>query len=116
MAKFSSTTTISDLPNRRYHTSIVYNDFLYVFGGTDGENVLNDLFTINLDTLNTLEYKRIHCKLKPPARFSHTWTQLDNTFILYGGFSKGKMLPLNDIWIFTPLSNTWRQILIGGNA
>ena len=38
----------SNGPKRHFHSSKILEDFMYVFGGGDGVNWLNDLHTYNM--------------------------------------------------------------------
>ena len=53
LKKWIEQRTLSPPKRRSFHTSCIYNDYLYIFGGKDiTEGKLSDIIRINLDTTN----------------------------------------------------------------
>lgn len=68
---------------RRAHTTCVYNNCIYVFGGGDGVQALNDTYQLNLADMHWTELKTTGAI--PISRGYHTSNLIKNHFIVYGG-------------------------------
>ncbi|KAI8363549.1 hypothetical protein B0O80DRAFT_378480 [Mortierella sp. GBAus27b] len=117
---------------RRAHTTCVYNNRVYVFGGGDGVRALNDTFQLDLATMHWSEVKTTG--QLPMSRGYHTGNLIKSQLIVYGGsdghecFSDVHVLDLDtkewtkiDINVALPrLSHTSTQVgsylfVIGGH-
>jgi hypothetical protein len=94
--------TTGTRPGARWgHTMCVLPDRrLLVFGGHDGENMLNDLHILDTDSL---VWTRLHTStadsLVPPPRAGHTASMVNRTMIVFGGGDGDSLL--NDCWSLT---------------
>jgi hypothetical protein len=68
---------------RRAHTTCVYNNCMYVFGGGDGVQALNDTYMLNLTDMHWTELKTTG--IVPISRGYHTSNLIKSQFIVYGG-------------------------------
>lgn len=81
---WSNPQTFGDKPcRRRAHTTCVYNNCIYVFGGGDGVQALNDTYKLDLTDLKWEEVKTTG--QIPIARGYHTSNLIKSQFIVYGG-------------------------------
>jgi hypothetical protein len=72
-----------------HHSSVVYNDKMYLFGGSNLENENNKFFYLDL---NTLKWELILPRGEiPSTRDEHTSViyETDKSMIVFGGFVKG---------------------------
>lgn len=85
-------------PPRRAHTSVLYKNKLWIFGGGNGNNALNDVWTLDLSGgLDRLRWEEVvtHGE-KPSSRGYHTANLIGNVMVLVGG-SDGQQC-FSDIW------------------
>lgn len=101
--------TSKELPiARRYHSSEIYKDYLFVFGGeTNNYSHLNDLWCLNLITR---EWKELNPNgTIPNARRYATLTLYENS--LYLLFGRNNQNRFNDFWEYNIQSNAWKEVL-----
>jgi N-acetylneuraminic acid mutarotase len=96
------------LPKPRFaHTSLLYGDRIYIYGGDLNGSPLGDLwyFDIGRNEWIHVDYSK---KEHPEDRTYATISLYQNKLILVGGFRNGK--PLSDVWSFdlgtTPMLST----------
>lgn len=76
--------TTGDRPcRRRAHTTCVYNNCIYVFGGGDGVQALNDTYMLDLSDMHWSEVQTTGAL--PISRGYHTSNLIKSQFIVYGG-------------------------------
>ncbi|KAI8354728.1 hypothetical protein B0O80DRAFT_385826 [Mortierella sp. GBAus27b] len=81
---WSNPQTFGDKPcRRRAHTTCVYNNCIYVFGGGDGVQALNDTYKLDLSDMRWEMVKTTG--QAPIARGYHTSNLIKSQFIVYGG-------------------------------
>ncbi|OSD03716.1 galactose oxidase [Trametes coccinea BRFM310] len=100
-------------PPRRAHTSVLYKNKLWIFGGGNGTHALNDVWTLDLSGgLDRLRWEEVstHGK-KPSARGYHTANLIDNVMVVVGG-SDGQQC-FSDIWCLNLDSLLWSVIRLG---
>lgn len=90
-------------PPRNNHASCSLNEFLYIHGGHDGENWLDDFY--ELDTKKLTWKKILTNQHKPKARACHSLSRITRKLFLYGGYD-GKD-SFSDIEIFDTDSQLW---------
>ena len=91
LKKWSEKRTLSPPKRRSFHTSCIYNNYLYIFGGKDiTEGKLSDIIRINLDTENNPKWENIvpsnNVNLDPLAY--HTGTLIGDKYYIIGGNDK----------------------------
>ena len=92
--------------SRRAHTAVLYCGKIYVFGGGNGSSALNDLWTLDVSSLDTLpsdassgslKWTLVETKGNPPApRGYHTANVVGNVMVIVGG-SNG-LECFSDVW------------------
>ena len=68
---------------RRAHTTCVYNNHIYIFGGGDGIRALNDTHALDLATMHWTEIKTTGTI--PLSRGYHTSNLINSKYIVFGG-------------------------------
>ena len=109
--------TDSNAPSNRYaQTAAMINNEMFVFGGYDHNGYCcNDLFALNLDTLQwrsiALQVNGRH-SAHLEGRFHHTMLALDNRFLLIHGGTNGKRDILDDLTVIDVENQQWHQVNI----
>jgi len=87
--------------------SVVYNRSIYIFGGYDGFNRVNDFYEYNVDTESWQEV--IFCgKEGPPTpRHSHSAVVYEDCMYVFGGYDGSYK---NDFYKFNFTKNQWSRI------
>lgn len=102
------TTTGEKASARNNHASCVINEFLYIHGGHDGDNWLDDFYI--LDT-KKLFWKRITtAHYTPKARACHGLSRLGRKIYLYGGYD-GKN-SFSEIEVFDTETQLWTSLIL----
>jgi len=85
-----------------YNDTNLLND-MYIFGGYNDNKLLNDLWEYNPEN-NTWEEKTPITK--PSPRYDHSVCEINNKMYVFGGYGDGY---LNDLWEYNPEKNTWEE-------
>jgi hypothetical protein len=102
-------TTSDPKPNARwFHSSILYNDKMVVFGGYDNNNY-NDVWTLDLTQSPPVWNQITTSDPKPSARWFHSSILYNGQMVMFGGVDGSNYF--NDVWILDllappPLDNT----------
>lgn len=100
-------------PAPRYsHTSVTYDGGLYVFGGERSAYSFNDLWRLDMKTMEW-SIAPLSTNESPPARFDHSAVVVEDHMIIYGGRS-GNIF-LGDMWAYSFTNMNWTWIA-GGNS
>ena len=109
-------------PNARYgHTLNFIKPYIVLFGGTGGQDPLNDIWILNVEQ-SPFQWTQVAFNPQSPlpeARVYHSsavWrSQSQGEFVMiYGGRNK-QQKPLNDLWALGKLPNdTWEWVQIQG--
>ncbi|KAF9153911.1 hypothetical protein BG015_002337 [Linnemannia schmuckeri] len=91
---------------RRAHTTCVYNNCIYVFGGGDGVQALNDTYQLNLADMHWTELKTTGAI--PISRGYHTSNLIKNHFIVYGGSDGHECF--SDVHVLDLETKEWTKI------
>jgi UDP-N-acetylglucosamine:LPS N-acetylglucosamine transferase len=85
---------------RRAHTAVLYNSKIWYFGGGNGQEALNDIWTLTVNVpVDKMRWEEIKVKgRKPTARGYHTANLVGNVMVVMGG-SDGKDC-FSDVWCF----------------
>ncbi|KAI6251302.1 hypothetical protein HI914_00015 [Erysiphe necator] len=102
---------------RRAHTACLWRSGIYIFGGGDGSQALNDIWRLDVADINTMSWKLISppCsglaidKSKPKARGYHTANMVGSKLIIYGGSDGGECF--QDVWIFDVETHVFTQVI-----
>ncbi|RPA77114.1 galactose oxidase [Ascobolus immersus RN42] len=106
---------------RRAHTACFHKGAMYVFGGGDGDQALNDVWKLEVTDLNNpLTWKLISKntspsdKTKPPPRGYHTANMVNGKLIIFGG-SDGVHC-FSDVWVLDVETCIWKQVPLPGSS
>lgn len=98
-------------PSRSAHVAAVYKDKMYIFGGWDGVEHNNDMFTFSF---KSRKWKLIQCQGKeaPIPRCSHTAVvcESDKSMYIFGGYGGPTKSYLGDLWKYTFETKSWQEI------
>ncbi len=99
----------NDIPPspRDRHTAVCHDSSMFIFGGFDGLNKLNDFYEFNTDT-NT--WQEIICSghgATPSARHSHACVVYEDSMYVFGGFDGSCK---NDLHRFNFTTNVWTTV------
>ena len=79
---------------RAGHSTVLFNNSAWVYGGYDGEHVLSDFVEYSFLS-NTFSEKKVQNSiLLPPPTYSHTAAMWGSTMIVFGGVMASYMGPL----------------------
>ncbi|ODM98691.1 Multiple epidermal growth factor-like domains protein 8 [Orchesella cincta] len=68
------------------HSAVQIENLLYIFGGYDLNDVLDDVWTYDLDNNTALQVlKKSDESIWPSARYGHSGVSYNNGFLVYGG-------------------------------
>ncbi|PRP86474.1 hypothetical protein PROFUN_05256 [Planoprotostelium fungivorum] len=94
------------VPSRRYgHSTICFGDHLYLFGGTDGKIYFDDLYRLDM---KTLQWHPLNCPNGPSARAFHGCTQMYSKMMVHGG--RGEQGIVSDLKSFDTNTNQWTTV------
>ena len=107
-----STATNQKFPARYGHSSVVMNGAIYVIGGNDGTNTLNDVWKSTDGKTWTNETQSTATNQKFTPRFEHSSVVMSGEIYVIGGQSAvtGSTNYLNDVWKSTD-GATWTQVI-----
>ncbi|KAK4495339.1 hypothetical protein PRZ48_013670 [Zasmidium cellare] len=106
-------------PGRYGHTLNILGSKIYIFGGQVEGYFFNDLVAFDLNALqqssnrwevliqNTIDGGPPHGQI-PPARTNHTVITWGDKLYLFGGTDGVHWF--NDVWSYSPASNSWTQL------
>eukprot|EP00771_Trimastix_marina_P001391 gnl/Trimastix_PCT/2463.p1 GENE.gnl/Trimastix_PCT/2463~~gnl/Trimastix_PCT/2463.p1 ORF type:complete len:538 (+),score=118.48 gnl/Trimastix_PCT/2463:44-1657(+) len=93
-------------PPRGMHTTVVYGNSLYLYGGDGGGSLLSAVFQCNLDTCTWSPVPI--CGSTPASRAAHTAVVYGHSMFVFGGHSSRGCL--GDLYQFDFNSQTWTEI------
>lgn len=93
---------------RAGHGASVVGNKMVIFGGSQRNNRLNDVWVFDIDALSwTCPYIRGQ---KPRERFGHSQFTLNDRMILVIGGCGGPNELLSDVWLYDVMLSTWVQL------
>ncbi|NCG22249.1 MAG: hypothetical protein GWP91_24800 [Rhodobacterales bacterium] len=106
--------------NRLYHPMTSDGDHLYIYGGGDenalfGSGFMNDLWSLNLDTLAWTELSDGTEASAPVGRIwgSLTHDAANNRLVMFGGHDETPLGNNNELWQFNLENNKWKLLEAG---
>src|SRR5690606_5978904 len=96
----------TNLNPRSNHNAILYENAMYIFGGLNNEEYLNDFWKVNLDTLEWTEIKTLNKHPEPRCNFNMHCK--GNKIYLFGGYNYYENL--RDFYIYDIKLNKWEKI------
>ncbi|GAB6032197.1 Leucine-zipper-like transcriptional regulator 1 [Chamberlinius hualienensis] len=97
---------------RSKHTVVAYKDAIYVFGGDNGKNMLNDLLRFDVKDKS---WGRAFTMGSPPApRYHHSAVVYQRSMFVFGGYtgdihSNSNLTNKNDLFEYRFLSGLWAE-------
>ena len=95
------------------HTSAIYKNSLYIFGGWDGGETLNDIQVYDIERNQWRVLSNIKGSIK--GRYRHTSAFNDYAMYIFGGIDQ-QQERFNDIYEFVFETNSWSRVITIGNA
>lgn len=95
------------------HTSVVRKDFMYIFGGYDGEETLNEILIIDL--LNKTVKQTESAKGYIKGRYRHSASCNDYAMYIFGGIDQNEER-FNDLYEYIFESHSWSKVITIGNS
>jgi N-acetylneuraminic acid mutarotase len=118
LCSFASSLTITQIPSQgyptqypRYSSLLFSSNKLYTFGGSDNNELSNDLHYFDLSTSTWNELFPFNTAIPEPRLNSLSFVYNQNLFI-FGGQTNSKML--NDLWKFDISNRKWIQMQTSG--
>lgn len=108
---------ISLLIRRSKHTVVSYKDAMFVFGGDNGKNMLNDLIRFGVKDKS---WGRACATGTPPApRYHHSAVVSGSSMFIFGGYtgdihSNSNLTNKNDLFEYKFLSAMWVEWKFSG--
>ncbi|KAL4438451.1 hypothetical protein ABPG74_009490 [Tetrahymena malaccensis] len=91
---------------RGSHGSVLQNNNLFIFGGTDGENILDDMWYFNMDSHKWVQIDFSQQAIQPGPRSGIQMMEYEGYFFVFGGF-KSLINERNDLVIFDSRKLEW---------
>ncbi|KAF4673607.1 Leucine-zipper-like transcriptional regulator 1 [Perkinsus olseni] len=91
---------------RSLHVSVVVDDSMYVFGGYDGSNRVNDFYKYHFPTKawSTVSYY----SPRPSARDRHVAVAYRGNIYIFGGYDGSTRV--NDFWLYDTQAQSWALV------
>ena len=96
---------------RAGHSVVVYKQEMILFGGTDLENILHDLWSFNVFKNKWVKWNQLGPV--PPGRYAHSSSIVKDTMIIFGGINSERVI-MDDLWFFNLRSIRWSSITLTG--
>jgi hypothetical protein len=105
-------TTHDSLPGapqpRSAHSAVVYKNEMYIFGGWNGHESLNDFYSLNLETLQWRQIQSADC---PSKRRMHSAVTYKDKMYLFGGYDESHSAhSYNELYCFDFHTETWKNV------
>jgi N-acetylneuraminic acid mutarotase len=99
---------------RDRHSSVVYRNCLYIFGGFDGHARTNDLYQFDIETSHWTQILPSTLESTiPTPRHSHSAIVYNDNMIVYGGYDGGYR---SDLHKYSFSTNTWTRLDPSGRS
>lgn len=105
-------TTHESLPGapqaRSAHSAVVYQNEMYIFGGWNGHESLNDFHSLNLDTM---QWRQIQSEGSPSKRRMHSAVVYKDKMYIFGGYDESRPAhSYNELCCFDFQTETWKIV------
>ncbi|KAL4486422.1 hypothetical protein ABPG72_018376 [Tetrahymena utriculariae] len=102
-----SQTQLEQMPKPRgSHGSVIQNNNLFILGGTDGENILDDMWYFSMDSHTWIQIDYSQQTIHPGPRSGIQMLEYEGYFFVFGGF-KSLINERNDLVIFDSRKMEW---------
>lgn len=95
-------------PPSRCHTSVLYENNAYLFGGDNVQESSNEIFSFDLENLKW-KFLNLQENIKPKGRRGHVACTYKDKMFIFGGYYKDNE-QLNDTWYFDFQKKNWIEI------
>jgi hypothetical protein len=96
---------------RRGHSCVVYEGVLLLFGGQDGNNFYNDVYSFQVDGCT---WSHVSCAgMAPLSRSYHTAVMYRSDMYVFGGTGANWCF-FNDLYLLRLPTSTWSQVEYSG--
>jgi len=89
------------------HTTAEVGDKIYIFGGTDGNSRLNDLFAYSVRT-NKLE--KLPAENAPSPRSGAQSIAVGHKIFYFGGYHKKGTAYFNELYVYDTFNHIWYSL------
>eukprot|EP00898_Chlorokybus_atmophyticus_P009061 jgi/Chlat1/9156/Chrsp97S08403 len=115
-SKWGRITGTGDVPSGRHgHTTVVYNDKMYLFGGYFAGSSTNELHVFNFETSQWTALKPEGAL--PPPRWRHSAVLYNSCMYIFGGNTRSSdSKNMADLYCYDIEQNSWRQVVCEGDA
>ncbi|KAH0793732.1 Kelch motif family protein [Histomonas meleagridis] len=111
ISKGTSANISNSAPGERYgHTLTVVDSKIYLFGGSNGSECFNDLWSFDT-TSNTNRWEKENAEDPPEPRAGHSTVYFEGKLFVFGGRNKKKTI-LNDIAVYTFSNERWTTLTL----
>ncbi|KAL9656042.1 hypothetical protein ABK040_007661 [Willaertia magna] len=106
----------STIKERVYHSAIIYENELIIFGGMSNNECFNDMYLLDLNEKD--EWKRMvyqnneltSVNYIPSPRYGHTMCIYKDKLYLFGGFTNNESQISNELFQFNLKEHEWKLI------
>lgn len=105
---------MSGTPQKKNHSTTLYENKLYVFGGYDGKKNHNIIKVFNIETYNwsTMEVEGY----QPNGRNGHTATLIDDKIYIIGGWLGSGPFAADDLHVLDIKNRKWSVLYPTGDS
>ena len=100
------------------HSSIVFNNSMYIFGGWDTSlRYHNDIWKLECDFEKSIfEWKQVlpTTNIIPGGRVGHRSVLCNNKMLVFGGYGRDRYW--NDVYLFDLITNSWTELIMKSSA
>jgi hypothetical protein len=100
---------------RNWHSSIVYNNELYIFGGKSN-GYLNDMWKYDPVGNMWTQIQYVQYNIVPSQRYGHKCVVIESEMYVYGGYDSNGFTCGGELYVFNLLELTWRKIELSGDV
>ncbi len=98
--------------NRFGHAAVVVKNSMFVIGGWNGHDTMDDIYQYNFISKLWFDIRRIK-GVRPTPRYRHSAVNYKNQIIIFGGVDTSKQR-FNDLFIFDTSTRLWEEIKASG--
>jgi N-acetylneuraminic acid mutarotase len=103
--KWTKIEQTNPIKSRAHHTSIVHNNTMYVFGGSDEESIFDELWAFDIDSCTWTN--QTQTENWPSPRDNHTSILFNDCIIMFGGMdNEGSM---DELWSYNLVTKEWTK-------
>ncbi|CAJ0758109.1 13112_t:CDS:10 [Entrophospora sp. SA101] len=93
-------------------TDVTYDNDLFLFGGSSKQRLKNDVFVIEVNSLNVLAFTT--SGEIPSPRIGHVHVNFRNYMIVFGGLTENQDKLDDSLYVLDTINKNWRKVSIMG--